>query len=59
MLELTRKSLVVRMWIHPLNSYVYSIHDLLLSNLKQMINQQESTVQLIYESYNLLNFYID
>ncbi|CAH1736793.1 unnamed protein product [Aphis gossypii] len=41
MSELMRKSLVVRVWNQPLNSYVYSIHDLLLSNLKSMMNHQE------------------
>ncbi|XP_060875475.1 apoptotic protease-activating factor 1-like [Metopolophium dirhodum] len=41
MSELMRKSLVVRVWNQPLNSYVYSIHDLLLSNLKKMMNRQE------------------
>lgn len=37
MFELIRKSLLVRVWNKPLNSYVYSIHDLLLNNLKNMI----------------------
>uniref|UniRef100_A0A2H8TPT9 Apoptotic protease-activating factor 1 n=1 Tax=Melanaphis sacchari TaxID=742174 RepID=A0A2H8TPT9_9HEMI len=41
MSELMRKSLVVRIWNQPLNSYVYSIHDLLLNNLKRMMNHQE------------------
>ncbi|XP_026822292.1 apoptotic protease-activating factor 1-like [Rhopalosiphum maidis] len=41
MSELMRKSLVVRAWNQPLNSYVYSIHDLLLSNLKRLISHQE------------------
>ncbi|VVC32819.1 Hypothetical protein CINCED_3A002930 [Cinara cedri] len=42
MLELTRKNLVVRVWNQPLNSYVYSIHDLLLKNLKKNTNYHES-----------------
>jgi len=46
MSELMRKSLVVRVWNQPLNSYVYSIHDLLLSNLKKMMNRQEHKVKL-------------
>jgi len=46
MSELMRKSLVVRVWNQPLNSYVYSIHDLLLSNLKKMMNHQEYKVKL-------------
>lgn len=41
MSELMRKSLVVRVWNQPLNSYVYSIHDLLLRNLKKMKTFQE------------------
>lgn len=44
MFELIRKSLLVRIWNQPLNSYVYSIHDLLLTNLKHMVNKQESKV---------------
>lgn len=47
MLELIRKSLLVRVWNRPLNSYVYSIHDLLLSNLKKMITNQETKVYII------------
>jgi len=44
MLELMHKSLVVRIWNQPLNSYVYSVHDLLLSNLKKMKSNQELKV---------------
>lgn len=44
MLELIHKSLLVRVWNQPLKSYVYSIHDLLLRNLKKMKNDQESKV---------------
>jgi hypothetical protein len=44
MLELMRKSLVVRAWNQPLNSYVYSIHDLLLCNLKKSISSHDSKV---------------
>lgn len=44
MLELIHKSLLVRVWSHPLNSYVYSIHDLLLTNLKNMMDDQELKV---------------
>jgi len=46
MSQLMRKSLVVRVWNQPLNSYVYSIHDLLLSNLKKMKTCQEYKVNL-------------
>lgn len=46
MLELIHKSLVVRIWNQPLNSYVYSIHDLLLSKLKKMKNDVESKVTI-------------
>lgn len=55
LLEFIRRNLVVRDWNQPLNSYVYSIHDLLLSNLKKKINYLDSKVQLI--KYNLF-FYV-
>lgn len=44
MLELVNKSLVVRVWNEPLNSYVYSVHYLLLSHLKRLMNFQQLKV---------------
>lgn len=59
MLELMHKSLVVRIWNQPLNSYVYSVHDLLLSHLKKIKSNQELKVQYSYcIVYNYNNFII-
>lgn len=44
MLELISKNLAVRVWNQPLNSYVYSVHDLLLSYLKKLMNCQQLKV---------------
>lgn len=47
MLEFIRKSLAVRIWIQPLNSYAYSVHDLILNNLKNKIDDKKEKVSKI------------
>ncbi|XP_050540508.1 apoptotic protease-activating factor 1-like isoform X2 [Daktulosphaira vitifoliae] len=55
MLEFIRKSLVVRVWIQPLNSYTYSVHDLILNNLKNKIdNENEKSLhRKLIECYKI------